>query len=78
VSLLIESSRGILAGPDADHLYELKPDGITYTAGPTVTTGLVEIPITANWAVGARILVRQRDPLPLTILAVIPNGEAGG
>jgi hypothetical protein len=78
VSLLVQDSRGIFAGPDADHLYEYKPRLTNYSAPPALLTELIEIPITSSWAVAGRILVRQTDPLPLTVLTAIPNGDVGG
>jgi hypothetical protein len=78
VSLLVHSSRGIFAGPDADHLYEYQADFTDYDAPPGLLTGIVEIPIKAEWLAGGRILIRQTDPLPLTILAIVPNADVGG
>lgn len=78
VSLVVESSRGIFAGPDEDHLYEYKPEITEYTEATPLVTGTVEIPITSTWDLAGRVLVRQTDPLPLTVLALIPNFEVGG
>ena len=79
VTLHVENTRGIWAGEDADHLMEwaqreFEPMGVP----PTPLTGRAEIPITSSWSDGGRVFVRQRDPLPITILAAIPGGEIGG
>lgn len=77
VSLLVEDSRGAFIGPDEDHLVELKTS--TPIGDPLeVVTGLVEVNITATWGQSGRFLVRQSDPLPLTILSAIPCGSIGG
>ncbi len=79
VTLRVESSRGIFAGPDEDHLYEYKQRTTeTYGEATALTTGLVEVPVLATWNNHGRTLIRQSDPLPLTVLAVIPNGQIGG
>ena len=86
VTALVESSRGIWAGEpnergemDADDLYEYAQRQVEdeYSLIPGLT-GKVDIPIKASWNLGGRVHFRQRDPLPLTILAVIPNLEVGG
>lgn len=79
VGLLVESSRGIMAGPDADHLFEYaQRAGEGYGVPTGLATGNVEIPVESTWNDNGRIFVRQSDPLPLTILAAIPHGQIGG
>lgn len=79
ISLLVESSRGIFAGPDFDNLDELQPDPInTYGEPWPLKTGLVEMPIASTWNQTGSFAVRQKDPLPLTILSAIPSGDLGG
>jgi hypothetical protein len=77
VSLLVEDTRGGFVGPDADNLTELKVDDVIGTALQTVT-GIKEINIAATWRQSGSFFVRQSDPLPMTILAAIPNGTIGG
>jgi hypothetical protein len=79
ISLLVESSRGIFAGPDEDNLDELQPTPITDYGDPwPLETGIVEMQIASTWNESGSFLVRQKDPLPLTILSAIPAGEIGG
>ena len=79
ISLLVEASRGIFAGPDFDNLDELQPDPInTYGEPWPLKTGLVEMPIASTWNQTGSFAVRQKDPLPLTILSAIPTGDLGG
>lgn len=86
VTALVESSRGVWAGePDekgrisADDLYEYPQrtvdDEYDMIEG---VTGKIELSIKTAWNVGGRVHFRQRDPLPLTILASIPSVEVGG
>lgn len=78
VTLLVESSRGIWAGPDRDHLREHKQRATEAWGEPIrLHTGQVEVPITSTWTPGGSLVVRQADPLPLTILAIAPGGEIG-
>lgn len=86
VTLLVEASRGIWAGEPAANgtivpatLYEHKQrsveDEYAMIAG---VTGKIELGIKCSWNTGGRVCVRQRDPLPLTILAIVPSVQLGG
>ncbi len=74
VDLIVESSRGIFAGMDLDHLEEL-PQRTTEDYGDpiTLTTGKVEISIPSNWDDYGSIYIQQTDPLPLALLAIVPQ-----
>lgn len=84
VSIFVEKSRGIWAGPrppsddDTDpleNLYELKVrNDEDYDSPVALQTGVVEINIKADWNQGGRVFIRQVDPVPLSVLAVIPSG----
>ena len=79
VDLLVESSRGIWAGPDANNLLEHKQRDTESWGAPTdLDTGLVEIDLNSTWSKPGRVFVRQQDPLPVNILAIIPYGSVGG
>jgi hypothetical protein len=76
---LVEDSRGIWAGSDAAHLFEYKQRSTeAYGLPLPLMTRLVTVPISAAWNKGGRVFVRQKDPLPLSVLNVIPNVEIGG
>ena len=87
LKLWLEDSRGCFAGPknpdtDAgvvgleqlviknDEGYELDPD--------EVLTGVGEIILQSTWTKHGRVFIRQVDPSPLAILAIIPEGLIGG
>lgn len=78
VDLIVQDSRGIFAGPDADNLdeYEGRTVDENYSL-PTVYTDAVEIYIKGDWAKRGRVYVRQSYPLPVTVLAVIPEISVG-
>lgn len=77
LSLLLEaSSRAFRAGPDADHLRPFAPAAHESTA-PAVT-GQVEMSLTSGFNKYGRVLIRQSDPLPLTVLGIMPHVELGG
>lgn len=79
VRFIVESSRNLFAGPDADNLTEYKQRSSEHYDEPVdLLTGVVDVRITANWNKGGRIFVRQTDPLPLNILAAIPEMTLGG
>lgn len=79
VTLAVESSRGIYAGTEFGNLREYKQRaGEDYSEPTALKTGTVEISLDTSWNEHGRVCVRQSDPLPLTILAAIPNVAAGG
>ncbi|MCM5682517.1 hypothetical protein M8A51_23555 [Schlegelella sp. S2-27] len=80
VTLVVESSRGIFAGPDEDNLreYKQRTDDEGYDSPTEPVTGNIEINMSGTWNDNGRVFVRQRDPLPLTILSAIPEGQIGG
>lgn len=79
VSLVVNSSRGIFAGTDGRNLYEYPQREFEFYDQPVDdATGTVDLAIDANWSKGGRVYIRQSDPLPLSILAIIPNITVGG
>ena len=74
----VEESRGIFAGKDKNHLYECKTDRDEYEPPIELLTGQADIPISNDWQGKGRVFIRQSDPLPLSILAVIPEVTIGG
>lgn len=79
VTLLVEESRGIFAGPTFQRLdeYKQRDDEDGYEA-TRLLTGTARVPITTNWEGAGRICIRQTDPLPLSILSIIPDLVTGG
>lgn len=80
VSLIVEASRGIWVGQTPLTLMEYKQrDEEGYDDPVSPATGLIgPISIPATWSKGGRVFLRQVDPLPLSVLAVIPDVVTGG
>jgi len=78
LTMKVEQSRGFWAGPNENDLTEYKQRTDEDYGVPTrMTTGTQEITLSPNWNSNGRILVRQVDPLPITILAIIPEVNIG-
>lgn len=76
VTVRFERSRGLFIGTDKEDLVEMKQREDEEWGEPTrLLTGDKEITMPTSTGPVGRILMRQRYPLPLTILAVIPDIE---
>jgi hypothetical protein len=76
MALLIENSaRGFYVGPDSSHLLQDRKEGWMPTG---LVTGQTEINLTAGFTNHGRTVIRQTEPLPLTILGVLPHVETEG
>lgn len=77
VILRILNSRGGWLGPDEDNLHELLGDYKT-SVDTSLYEGDVKITLGQGYKDGGRFFFRQIDPLPITILGVIPIMTPGG
>lgn len=69
--LRVLRSSGIFVGPDVDKLTEAKQRTTElYGSPPELKTAEIPVMLTPSWQDGAQVFVRQRDPLPLTVLAM--------
>lgn len=76
VSVKLARSRGLWSGPDENDMVEWKQRENELYGEPTrLFTGNMELTIPAAWNSNGRVLLRQRDPLPITILSVTPIFE---
>jgi hypothetical protein len=72
-------SRGGLIGPDANHLYKIPLESMNPLNNKlALYTGDYKKTIATNWDTGGRVFYRQTDPLPVTILAFMPEITVGG
>ena len=79
VLVKVERSRGLWAGPDVDHMTEVKQRDFEPYGDPiALFTGDFKLSIPPSWGRSGSIVLQQRDPLPLTVLAVIPEVDVGG
>ena len=77
LNLLVErSSRSFKAGPDEDNLRQF--DRMSWEGNDTEFTGQLELSLTSEFTPYGRVLIRQTDPLPITINGIIPVVEVGG
>jgi hypothetical protein len=80
VTLHVEDSRGIWVGnhPGDDSLTGLTEVKVrndeSYDDPVALQTGVIDVNISAEWNSNGRVLVRQVDPLPMSILAITPAG----
>ncbi|MEG7424430.1 hypothetical protein V6E20_10820, partial [Serratia marcescens] len=78
-SLLVNESRGVFAATPGCAFYEYaQRDDEFYDEPVDPKTGTIELQLDANWGKNGRLIVKQDDPLPMTILAVIPRVTVGG
>lgn len=77
VTVRFEKSRGMLIGPSFSNLLvEMKQREFERLGEPTgLLTGDKKITLKPDWNTNGRIAIRQKDPLPLTVLAVVPDIE---
>jgi hypothetical protein len=83
VGVFVENTRGLWAGkepPDSDSVsngnlseYKLRQNE-GYDEPVELKTEVIEVNIDSSWNSNGRVFVRQSDPVPCTILAVLPSG----
>ena len=78
VVLRVKDTRGLSAGPTSDRLVDIKERTTEQPGYPTMlTTGDERVLIDPSWNAQGRVFVRQANPLPATLVAIIPRIEAG-
>lgn len=79
VTLVVNASRGIWATTPGGKWYEYPQREFEFYDDPVNdATGKVEVKLDSNWDKNGRVKIRQLDPLPLSVLAVIPRITVGG
>jgi hypothetical protein len=79
VSLLLNETLSVNYGPDAAHLLSHKQRTIeNYNEPINPLSGIMTDSLLTNWGKTAQIFIRQSDPLPITILAIMPEVTSGG
>jgi hypothetical protein len=79
VWLRVFRSSGVFVGPDADRLTEAK-QRTTETPGspPALRTEDMPIMVSPSWNSPGHVFIRQRDPVPLTVVGVVAEVSFGG
>lgn len=80
VTMYVEKTRGVFVGANEptdiiDGLSEVKVRAFEgYDSPVDLKTGKIDVIIRAEWNSHGRVFIRQIDPIPVTILAIIPSG----
>lgn len=79
VSLVLQDTRSVVVQTASGREEELEPRslGDDYQAPPSLQQETVELWVSGTWDKAGRFKVIQREPLPITILAVIPEVTLG-
>jgi hypothetical protein len=79
VWLRVFESSGIFAGPSFDRLAEAKQRSTEpYGSAPALKTSEIGIAVPPSWGDSGRVCIRQKDPLPLTVLSISLEVSIGG
>ena len=79
LTVRFEQSLGGWFGPDLDHMREIKFGlSASYGQPPEWITGDKDVMMSPSWNKDGQIVLQQRDPLPMTVLAIIPDVVIGG
>jgi hypothetical protein len=82
VTIAVEETRGLWVGPEEpkgddplENLNEVKvTDAEGYEDVKSLQTGVIDVTLTAEWNSNGRVFIRQIDPLPMSVLAIVPSG----
>lgn len=78
VTMIVNASRGIWATTPGGTWYEYPQREDEFYDDPVSdATGKIEVNLDSNWNKNGRVKVRQTDPLPLSVLAVLPRLTVG-
>jgi hypothetical protein len=79
LSVLVENSLGMWAGPRRDAMREtgFRPPA-QWGQPPDLKTGVADLTLKPDWNKEGSYVIQQRDPLPSNILGLIPDATVGG
>jgi len=79
ITCQVLNSAGAKIGPDFDNLHEIGGAFTRYyTTALRLFTGDFQENLAAGYEDGGRICIRQSDPLPISILSLVPDVTVGG
>lgn len=79
LTVQVERTMGLWTGPSTDLMREAKfglPSG--YGQPLPMVTEDINVTLKGDWSKEKRVVIEQRSPLPLTVLAVAPDVAVGG
>jgi hypothetical protein len=75
----VEQSRGLQVGAQGNDLTEVKQrESEPYAAPMALFTGTQDVRVSGTWREPGRVRVVQSDPVPATVLAILPEVAVGG
>jgi len=79
VGIVVEKTLGLQAGPDEDNLHDIgtQPVDFDYTAPWGLDSDVETGYLVTTWKKSGRVLIRQSNPLPATVLSLHPQIEIG-
>lgn len=79
LTVRLHNSRGLWAGPDENNLVEMKwRSGEDYDTATDMFSGDKVIVLPPKYAGDGRLMIRQIDPLPVTVLGIMPEVDTDG
>jgi len=78
VVLRVKDTRGLAVGPTSDRVVDIKERTTEQQGFPTTLgTGDERVLLDPLWDSNGRVFIRQSNPLPATVVAIIPRLEVG-
>lgn len=79
LTVQVERTLGMWYGPTTDQMREAKFGLPSQYAQPlAMVQDDIDVTMKPDWDKRKQIVIEQREPLPLTVLALIPDAQAGG
>jgi hypothetical protein len=80
VHLRVANSSLVQAGPSFNRLrlYPARAVSDPYGSPPAIVNGEISLSIDPSWSQDGAVCLRQEDPLPLTVLSMTLEFQAGG
>jgi hypothetical protein len=77
LTLRVDRTRGLKAGPDFNSLLEIKSMQVPFAPPNELYSGDLRINLLTKWTEGGQVAVQQDYPVPATILGLIPDFVGG-
>lgn len=79
LSVQLDRSMGMWYGPDMEHMREAK-FGLPALYGQPLdlVSDIIDVTTKGDWAKRRSVIIEQRSPLPMSILALVPDTAFGG
>jgi hypothetical protein len=79
LTVQVERTLGMWFGPDINTMREARFGMPALYGQPLeMVTDDIDVTMTANWGKKKQVVIEQRDPLPLSVLTLIPDAIVGG